>query len=125
MLRFLGIAILSAAATVFLRETKSPLTRFLPAAGGVLILAYAIKVLGGTVESLNNMAAGTVVSEYAGTLMRALGIGYAAELTADVCRGCDAESAASAIMILGRAELALLACPLLIRLLDAASSLLT
>lgn len=124
MLKFLGIAILCAAATVFLRESESPLSRLLPVAGGICILVFAFSSLGGSVRKISELAEGTAVSEYSETLMRALGIGYAAELTADVCRSCSAESAASAIILLGKAELAALACPLLIRLLGAALSIL-
>lgn len=123
MIKFFGIAILCAAATAFLRESKSPISRFLPLAGGICIVAYAVSSVGESIKTIGSLAEGTAVSEYTGTLIRALGIGYASEITADVCRGCGAESAASSILLLGRAELVVLACPLLIRLLNAASSI--
>lgn len=124
MLRFFGIAILCAAATAFLRETKSPLYRMLPAVGGVCILAYAVSSVGQSVTALEGLAEGTAVSDYVGTLLRALGIGYASELTADVCRSCGADQPANSILLLGRAELVALACPLLAELLGAAASVL-
>lgn len=123
MVKFFGIAILCAAATLLLREAKSPLSRLLPLAGCICILAYAISSVGKSAETLNGLADGTAVSEYTGTLLRAIGIGYASELTANVCRGCGADTVASSILLLGRAELVVLACPLLIRLLDAATSI--
>ncbi len=124
MLKFIGIAILCAAATLLLRESGSPLSRFLPVAAGIFILAFAFSVLEEPISKLTSLTDGTAVSEYMGTLLRALGIGYAAELTSDVCRSCGAEPAASAILMLGKAELAALAFPLLARLLDAAASIL-
>lgn len=123
MIKFIGIAILCAAATAFLRESKSPLYWILPTVGGVCILAYAVSSVGRSVETISELASGTAVSDYVGTLLRALGIGYASEMTADVCRGCGADQPANSILLLGRAELVALACPLLVRLLDAASSL--
>lgn len=123
MFKLIGVALLCAAATVFLRETGSPVTRFVPLAGSVLILTLAFSSLGKSLYELTELLSGTAVSEYAGTLLRALGIGYAAELTSDVCRSCGADSAASSILLLGKAELVSLACPLLVRLLDAASSM--
>ena len=119
MLKFCGIALLCAAAASLLQGTKSPLYTYLPLLGGICITIYAFGRLGETLSPLRSM------SENAGTLLRALGIGYAAELTADVCRGCGAERSASAILLLGRAELVLLACPLLVRLLDSALSVLS
>lgn len=124
MIKYMGIAVLCAAATVFLRETKSPLARFIPLCGSLCILVYAAVSLRGSVSAIESLADGTVVSEYTGTLLRALGIGYTAELTADVCRGCGADSVSSAILTMGRVELAALACPLLLNLLSAASSVL-
>ncbi len=125
MLKFIGIALLCAAATALLRGTGSSVHTYLPVLGGICIFIYAIGRLGGPARSLYELSEGSAVSEYVGTLLRALGIGYASEMTADVCRGCGAEQPASAILLLGRAELVVLACPLLIRLLDAASSVMT
>ena len=125
MLKFCGIALLCAAAASLLQGTKSPLYTFLPLLGGICITIYAFGRLGETLSPLRSMSENTEMSGYAGTLLRALGIGYAAELTADVCRGCGAERSASAILLLGRAELVLLACPLLVRLLDSALSVLS
>ncbi len=125
MIRFIGIALLCAAATVFLHGTGSAVAKFLPIAGGVLILAFAFSSLGGSVSAIGELASGTAVSEYTGTLIRALGIGYVSELTADVCRTCGAETAGNSILTLGKAELAVLACPLLLKLLGTASSLIS
>lgn len=124
MLRLFGIGVLCAAATVILREVKSPVSRFLPLLGCLVISLYAVAELADGASAVAKLAEGTAVSEYIGTLMRAVGIGYAAELSADVCRGCGADSTASAILLLGRTELVALACPLLLSLLSTASSLL-
>ncbi len=124
MTRILGIAVICAAATLILKESKSSVWQLLPLAGGACIVVYALVSLGSSVDELYKLTSGTALSEYAGTLTRAVGIGYASTLTADVCRGCGADAPASAIIMLGRAELLALCCPLIARLMTAASSLL-
>lgn len=125
MLKAVGVCVLCAAMTVFLHETKSPLSRLFPLAASICVLIFAVSKLGECVGSVGALAEGTAVSGYTGTLLRAVGIGYVAELTADVCRGCGADAAASAVIMLGRAELAVLCCPLLVSLLEAASSVIS
>lgn len=122
MLKLFGIGIICAAATALLRETKSPLCTFLPLAGCLCLFIYAVSRLAGGITALENLVEGTAAAEYAETLVRAVGIGYTAELTADVCKSSGAEPVASSIILLGRAELVVLACPLLVRLLETASS---
>ncbi len=123
MIKYIGIAVLCAVATALLRESKSPVHVLLPTAGTVCILVYALGSLGQSVELMSSLADNTAVSEYVETLVRAVGIGYATELTADVCRGCGASEPASAILLFGRAELAAMCCPLLLKLLNSAAAL--
>ncbi len=117
MIKYFGIAILCAAATALLRETKSPLYWVLPASCAVCLFLCVSGSVRESVISLQKLVEDTMVADYMDTLLRAVGIGYASEMTADICRGCGAEQISSSILLLCRVELIILSLPLLTELM--------
>ncbi|MGN1481662.1 SpoIIIAC/SpoIIIAD family protein [Porcipelethomonas sp.] len=57
-------------------------------------------------------------SEYITILFKALGICYITQFSADICRDCNETAIASAVEILGKIQLIVLALPLFEQLID-------
>lgn len=124
MIRFVGIALLAAAATAVLAEVKSPLAKLLPVGAALLLFAAAITEILPVITEFSSLIEDGSASVYASTLLRALGIAYATELTGDICRASGADAAATGISVIGRAELTIIAAGFLFELLKLAASLL-
>ena len=59
----------------------------------------------------------TVINEFLGTLLKALGIATAVQITADTCKDAGEDSIANRIYLLGQAEIIVLSLPVIKRLL--------
>lgn len=124
MIRYVGIALLAAAATAVLAEAKSPLSKYIPIGAILLLFAAAITEIVPIITEFSSLLEDNSSSVYTSTLLRALGIAYATELTGDICRASGAEAAAVGISVIGRAELTIIAAGFLFELLKLAASLL-
>lgn len=124
MIRFIGIALFAAAATALLAEAKSPVSRYVPLVAALLLFWAALSEIAPLIAEFSALVENGSSSVYAATLLKALGIAYATELTGDICRTSGAEGAARGISIVGRAELTVIAAGFLFELLKLAASLL-
>lgn len=77
-----------------------------------------------TVAALEGMYGGTYFSEYAGVLVKALGIAYITCAASEVCTAAGEGMLARIIGIGGRAELLILCVPMITKLLNIASGML-
>lgn len=121
-LKICGAALLCAAAVPILREMKG-MSALLSAAVAIMAAAAAIASICPSVSFLISAAEGTAFESYAAVLLKAIGIGYCTVITADACRGAGADTAASGIELLGRAEILLISLPLITELLSGVAGL--
>ncbi len=124
MIRYVGIALLASAAAVVLAEAKSPLSKYVPIGASLLLFAVAITEIVPVITEFSSLLDDSASSVYTVTLLRALGIAYATELTGDICHASGAEAAAVGISVIGRVELTIIAAGFLFELLKLAASLL-
>ena len=127
MIKLCGIALFAGIAAIILSGSDNRMSKLLSLAAALILLITAINSISPVISELSSLISSissSELSEYAATLLRALGIAYATELTSEVCRTCGADSTAVGISIVGRAELAVIAAGFLFKLLSLSLSFL-
>ena len=125
MIRLCGIALFAAVVYAVQKVLNPSGTAVLGASVTVIFSLLAIVSLTPLYETFEEFFKETELEPYAATVLKALGIAYSVEITGDICRAGGAESVASSIELVGRAELAILAFPLITELFGIASSFFT
>ena len=125
ILRICGAALCAAALGAILRQTRPEFAVYVSAAGSVLLLGAVMAAFSPTAESLRSLMDRAELGDCFGVLLKALGITIAAASAADLCRDLGESALGAKVELAARAELLLLALPLLERLLRIASELLT
>lgn len=125
ILRLCGISVLGLCAVLILRE-KNPAFAVLCGASAVLVVSlYIIEGSAFTaVQTVASAAKESAFSDYAGILLKALGIAYISAFTAELCKSAGEGMLATAAVLAGKGELILLSLPLISRLLQVAAELL-
>ena len=91
--------------------------------GGVLLFLYALIRYAEPVSYISALAERTGISEYISLVLKALAIGYAVGLTADLCRDMGETRIATGLELLGRAEIMLICLPSLTEIIELAIDL--
>lgn len=124
VIKYCGLALLSLSVVMILSEFKPKLAKLAAVAVGAALLCAAGANIYPSVALVNDFVKDTPLSEYSGTLLKALGVALAVEVTADICRDAGEASLASRLEMVGKAELLLLALPLVNKLMSIARGLL-
>ena len=124
IVKLCGAAVLTLAATLILKDSRAPHPEIAVLFFGILVLSRLIFNIGDVVEYLKKISEGTAAESYLTTLLKAAGIAYLADLTADMCRNSGEHGIASYVEIAGKTELIILALPLMSELLDLAVGML-
>jgi stage III sporulation protein AD len=119
-----GVALLCAVSALILRECRSPVAPFLILLGGLLIWMTILPAIEKT-WSFALTLTGELPSGVGETVGKVLAVGFLSGAGADVCSELGAPSLATALGFAGKAEILLLALPLLTELLSRAEALLT
>ena len=108
-----ALGIVAAAAGFLLREWKSGAGAIgVTVAATCVILGVALAGYSDVIAGLAELADdGGIVSDTAALAVRALGVGFTAQIGADICRDLGEGSVASCIELAGRAEILLLCLP--------------
>jgi stage III sporulation protein AD len=93
-------------------------------AGSIVLLGITVAIGIPLFSYLNDMIMSSALSEYAGILIKALGIAVLTHITAEVCRDCGDASAASYVELAGKFEILLLSLPLVSSILGTAAEIL-
>lgn len=96
---------------------------YVAALGGILLTGWAIITLKSTWEVLAKLGETSELSTYTTLLLKALGVGYVVKIASDVCRDLGAGETAAKIELCGKAELLLMAMPLVGDLISLALTL--
>lgn len=118
-------AMLITVAAVLVRQYKSEFVVPLRAASGVMLMGYGAVLLTPALRFLEGMSRQVFAYGQASTLMRALCILLLVRFCAALCRDCGESTVALCLEFAGKAELILLALPLLEELLARVESILT
>ena len=113
MLRYCGAAMTALAAVLILRGQKSEFAGIVSLAAGALLFGMAASACFPAFRELIVPLEDGALSGYTATLLKALGITLAAQFGAELCRDAGEGALASKLELAGRAELMLLALPLI------------
>lgn len=118
-----AVAFLCTVTAVLVRQYQKEFSLPLRTAASVLLLGFGLVLLTPTLRWLSALCGEAFPDENAGTLMRALAVVFMVRICGGLCRDLGEPSIAAALEFAGKAELLLLAIPLLERLLEAARML--
>ncbi len=112
MIKYCGVALCALAAILILKGQKSDFAGLVSVAAGVILLGAAVVTFLPIFEFIENTMSQTSFSEYMTVLAKALGITLAVQLSAQICHDAGESAIASKLELIGKAELLLLALPL-------------
>lgn len=122
--QLLGCALLLAMLSLLIRECGGKAAPICAACGGAMLLVAALSRVSEPVAWFMQLGQDSALSPYLSVILRVLGVGYAVQLCADLCRDLGESSLAAKVEFVGRAEILLLALPLLRELTETAIDLL-
>ena len=108
-----GVGVIAAVAALILREWKSGAAAAAVAISAVCIIGtVALLRYSDAVVAIAELAEGNEAASSAASLaLRALGVGFVAQIGGDICRDLGESSVASCVEAVGRAEMLLLCLP--------------
>ncbi|MBQ4574771.1 MAG: hypothetical protein IJA85_06185 [Clostridia bacterium] len=122
LVKYAGIALTVLSFLLLIKQIKPEIAPLVSLSASVIFMTAAAANLLPTVEFLAGYADGAM-GDYYSYLLKALGIGMIVQTAADICTDAGEGALASKIELLGRAELLLLALPLLKELLTTAEGM--
>lgn len=117
-------AFLFTVVAVLVRQYQSDFVLPVRTAATVVLLGFGVALLTPTLRWLEALSQQAFTAEYAAILLRALGVVFLVRICGALCRDCGEPGIAACLEFAGKAELLLLALPLLDRLLEGAEALL-
>ncbi|MBR2783276.1 MAG: stage III sporulation protein AD [Firmicutes bacterium] len=122
----LGLALVGAAAAVFLRESRLPTAALLVSlAAGALILLGLLPSLRRLVDAFSALGESVGADgDYLRLILKIVGLAYLAEFCAQLCRDAGQGAAAFKIELAAKTGVLLLALPVLAAVVSSVSSLL-
>lgn len=103
IVRILGIALLGVILAATVRPIRPELAMLIGIATGVIVLFNAIAELTGLIDALRALAAQYGVDTgYVGTLLKILGIAYAAQFGSQICADAGESAVAGKVEMVGR-----------------------
>lgn len=124
IVKLCGAALLALAATLILKDSRAAHPELVAVIFALLVLSRLVTNVSGIVDFMRTLTSGTAAEAYVPTLLKASGIAYLADITADICRSSGEHGIASYAELAGKAEIVILALPLLSELVGLALGLL-
>ncbi len=123
MIKYCGVALCALAAILILKGQKSDFAVFVGTAAGVILVGAAVTTFLPVFDFIKTAVSGTNFSEYMTTLGKAFGITLAVQLSSEVCRDAGEGALASKLELIGKAEILILALPLISELISLAAKI--
>lgn len=118
-----AFSLLAAGLAWLQKEQGGRLAPLLSLAAGVLLLAACLPRLATLTDTLRKLGESSGLTPYLGQVLKVLGVGYVAELGADICRDLGETGSAQRLLLFAKLEILLLCLPLLLELTDLAGQL--
>ena len=113
IMRICGISLCAAALTLLIKQTRPEYAPVVTAAASVMLLISGVTLLSPSMETIRSLSEKSGYGEYTAVIFKGLGITLAASTSADLCRDMGESSLGSKIELAAKAEILLLALPLL------------
>lgn len=118
VLKICGIAVLGLVAVVLLRGMRAEYATFAGIITGILLLFAVLAEFSSVMNLVEEMTEKTGFSLYFEVILKAMGLGMLAEVTADICRDNGATAIASKVEFGGKMAILSLSLPILRKLID-------
>ena len=125
ILKLCMLGVLGVCAAMTLKQWKSDLLPLLRVAILLLFGIAAIANIHPAIAYLSQLGEYTGIGNYVEVLFKALGIAILTQYTAEICRECGENAAASGVELTGKIEILLLCLPLIDEILVMADKLLS
>ena len=118
VIKLCGIAVIGVCAALIMRAAKSELAMPVGVITGIIILASAISSMYPIVAFAGELSRENSYSLYFSTVLKALGIGIAAQTAADICRDSGEGAVASKLEFAAKVGILLLGLPVVREILS-------
>lgn len=118
VIKLCGIAVIGVCAALIMRAAKSELAMPVGVITGIIILASAISSMYPIVAFAEELSRENSYSLYFSTVLKALGIGIAAQTAADICRDSGEGAVASKLEFAAKVGILLLGLPVIREILS-------
>lgn len=119
-----GAALVCVVAVVVIKQLKGDFAIPVRLASSLILLGGVIAVGIPLFEYIKSLISNSALAEYAEILLKAFGIALLTHITAEICRDCGENSAASYVELGGKLEIMLLSLPLVMSVLEMATEIL-
>ncbi|MHB1153585.1 MAG: SpoIIIAC/SpoIIIAD family protein [Eubacteriales bacterium] len=120
ILKLCGAAIAAVMLILVIKQGREEFSPLVSLAVCVALFSAAITLFYPVIDYISEITSDSLLEPYAGTLLKALGVGLITQTTAEVCRDSGETAVAGKVELLGKAEILLLSLPLLRELLSVA-----
>ena len=123
--KIIAIGLITAIATLVVKQTKPEIAVFVGLAGSLLIFFEIISMLSNVFSVFNTIITKTgVSSDLFGVLLKIIGVGYLTEFSASLCADSGNTSIADKIMLGGKIVILVLSIPIFISIINIITGLL-
>ena len=122
--KVVGIGLIGAIMTLFLKNSKSDFTMLTVLATGIVLLIIIINSLRDVIEAFNEIVSKSGINDklFSG-ILKIVGIGYVTEYSANICNDFECSAIAKKIQLAGKISIFLMAMPIVLALIEAVSKL--
>jgi len=117
--QYFGLAVAAAAACMVVRTQQPQMAALCASAAGLMLIGLALKNVGDLQNMFQRLTAMAGLQEgYLQTLLKALGISYAAEMASQVCADLGENGLAAKVGLMGKLCVFTLTAPLMMTILE-------
>jgi stage III sporulation protein AD len=113
LIKLCGIAVCAVIFITIIKQLKPDLAVFTSVAACVLLYIAAVTLLQPVINFIDDTINGTLYGPYLPVLLKALGLGLAAQTVADICKDIGETAIASKVELLGKLEIMIISLPLI------------
>ena len=108
-----GIVLCALCVCIVFKNIKIEYSLFVRLVITVATTTLSLSVLYPVLVYINEISANTSVYKYLPTMIKALGVAVAVEITSDICKDAGENAIAERVSLFGRAEILILAIPMI------------
>ena len=120
-----GIVLCAVIVCVILKNFKNEYSLFVRLFVTIMIFGISLTVIYPLISYVEEISKNTSIYEFIPTLFKALGVAFMVQITSDACLDAQEASLASRISFFGNAEILVLSIPLIKRLFQICTELVT
>lgn len=124
IIKVIGVAIITLAACVVLKNTANSILPLIVFFAGTLILLLCFDEIGDILRFCYEICSNENYGDYFKVMLKGLGVAYVGEIGADLCRDCGEAQLGSKIEFAAKAEILVIAFPLIKKLIELSESIL-